>query len=380
MNRAEVGYQLKLKKMEITNKRLLSIDILRGFTIIFMIIVNDPGSWSHVYSPLLHAKWNGITPTDYIFPTFLFIVGVSIVLSLSEKVENKMSKKTILKKIFWRSLKIYLVGLFLWLWPNFDFENIRWAGVLQRISLVYLFTSLIFIYSNFRSQIILLFVIIIGYTTLMCFIPIPGIGYPDLSVPEKNWAHYIDSILLPGVMWRETWDPEGILSTIPSIGTGILGLIAGNLLIKKNNIEKKMLYIGVFSFILLFFGDIFQYIFPLNKNIWSTSFMLLVGGISSFSLFFCIYICDYLNLGNKLKFPHSFGINSIFSYVLAGMLTLIFYSDKLWGIGLNKLFMDYFGELGISLKLLSFIYAFIYVMIIWLPTLFLFKRKIYIKL
>ena len=108
--------------------------------------------------------------------------------------------------------------------------------------------------------------------------------------------------------------------------------------------------------------------------------MLLVGGISSFSLFLCTYICDYLNLGNKLKFAHSFGVNPIFSYVLAGMLTLIFYSDKLWGIGLNKLFMDYFGELGISLKLLSLIYAIIYVMIIWLPTLFLFKRKIYIKL
>ena len=132
MNRGEVGYQLKLKKMETTNKRLLSIDILRGFTIIFMIIVNDPGSWSHVYSPLLHAKWNGITPTDYIFPTFLFIVGVSIVLSLSEKVENKVSKKTILKKIFWRSLKIYLVGLFLWLWPNFDFENIRWVETVAK--------------------------------------------------------------------------------------------------------------------------------------------------------------------------------------------------------------------------------------------------------
>ena len=108
--------------------------------------------------------------------------------------------------------------------------------------------------------------------------------------------------------------------------------------------------------------------------------MLLVGGISSFSLFLCTYICDYLNLGNKLKLAHSFGVNSIFSYVLAGMLTLIFYSDKLWGIGLNKLFMDNFGELGISLKLLSFIYAFIYVIIIWIPTLFLFKRKIYIKL
>ena len=111
--------------MEITSKRLLSVDILRGLTIIFMIIVNDPGSWSHVYAPLLHAEWNGVTPTDYIFPTFLFIVGVSIVLSLTNKVQNQNSKNPILKKIFWRALKIYLVGLFLWLWPNFDFDNIK---------------------------------------------------------------------------------------------------------------------------------------------------------------------------------------------------------------------------------------------------------------
>ena len=140
--------------METTNKRLLSVDILRGLTIIFMIIVNDPGSWSHVYAPLLHAEWNGVTPTDYIFPTFLFIVGVSIVLSLSSKVRNQNSKKPILKKIFWRSLKIYLVGLFLWLWPNFDFDNIRWAGVLQRISFVYLFvrgTCVVHIYLCVRG-------------------------------------------------------------------------------------------------------------------------------------------------------------------------------------------------------------------------------------
>tara|TARA_B000000609_G_C24176590_1_gene354501 strand:- start:1471 stop:2571 length:1101 start_codon:yes stop_codon:yes gene_type:complete len=366
--------------METTNKRLLSVDILRGLTIIFMIIVNDPGSWSHVYAPLLHAEWNGVTPTDYIFPTFLFIVGVSIVLSLSSKVRNQNSKKPILKKIFWRSLKIYLVGLFLWLWPNFDFDNIRWAGVLQRISFVYLFCSLIFIYFNLRSQIILLISILVGYTIIMCFVPIPGIGYPDLSVPEKNWAHYIDSILLPGVMWEDTWDPEGILSTLPSIGTGILGLIAGNFLIQKNNIENKIMYLGVFGFILLFLGDITQYIFPLNKHVWSTSFTLLVGGISSLSLCFCTYLCDYINLGNKFKFAQSFGVNSIFSYVLAGTLTFIFYSDKLWWVGLNKLFMDNLGDLGIPLKLLSLAYAIIYVLIIWIPTSFLFKKKIYIKL
>ena len=354
-----------------------------------MIIVNDPGSWSNVYAPLLHAKWNGITPTDYIFPTFLFIVGLSIALSLSKKKESNSSNTEVLKKIIWRSIKIYLVGLFLWLWPNFDFENIRWVGVLQRISIVYLFCAIIFLYFNFKSQIIILSQILLFYTILMCFVPIPEIGFPDLSVPEKNWAHYLDSLLLPGVMWQKTWDPEGILSTIPSIGTGILGLIAGYILTSKNDLLKKMLHISLFGFILLFLGDISQYIFPLNKNLWSTSFTLLVGGISCLSLCFCMYICDYLNHGKKFKIAQSFGVNSIFSYVMASMLTFIFFNNRIvlfkttlfdWGIGLNELFIDVFSEIGLSLKLLSFLYALFYVFIIWIPTSFLFKKKIYIKL
>ncbi|MBL29668.1 MAG: heparan-alpha-glucosaminide N-acetyltransferase [Flavobacteriaceae bacterium] len=375
--------------MNTDSKRLLSVDILRGLTIIFMIIVNDPGSWSNVYAPLLHAKWNGITPTDYIFPTFLFIVGLSIALSLSKKKESNSSNTEVLKKIIWRSIKIYLVGLLLWLWPNFDFENIRWVGVLQRISIVYLFCAIIFLYFNLKSQIIILSQILLFYTILMCFVPIPEIGFPDLSVPEKNWAHYLDSLLLPGVMWQKTWDPEGILSTLPSIGTGILGLIAGHILTSKNDLLKKMLYISLLGFVLLFFGDITQYIFPLNKNLWSTSFTLLVGGISCLSLCFCMYICDYLSHGKKFKIAQSFGVNSIFSYVVASMLTFIFYGSKIvifkktlfdWGGGLNELFIDVFSETGLSLKLLSFLYALFYVFIIWIPTSFLFKKKIYIKL
>ena len=375
--------------MKSKSERLISVDILRGLTIIFMIIVNDPGSWSHVYAPLLHAEWNGITPTDYIFPTFLFIVGVSIVLSLSKKKDGGLAKNILLKKIIWRSIKIYLVGLFLWLWPDFDFENIRWAGVLQRISFVYLFCALIFLYLNLRSQIIFLFLILVFYTIIMCFIPVPGIGYPDLSVPEKNWAHYIDTLLLPGVMWEDTWDPEGILTTLPSIGTGILGLIGGYILTSKSDLIKKMLHLSLFGFVLFFLGDISQYIFPLNKNLWSTSFTLLVGGISSLSLCFCLYICDYLNLGDRFKFAQSFGVNSIFSYMMAGMLTFLFYDNKIvifqntlfdWGIGLNQLFINVFSEIGLPLKLLSFLFAVFYVIIVWIPTSYLFKRKIFIKL
>ena len=134
------------------SKRLLSLDILRGLTIILMIIVNDPGSWNHVYAPLLHADWNGITPTDYIFPNFLFIVGVSIVLSMNKQQELGKSRAELIKKVLWRAIKIYAVGIFLWLWPSFNFEGIRWVGVLPRISLVYLACALFFLYSSRKTQ------------------------------------------------------------------------------------------------------------------------------------------------------------------------------------------------------------------------------------
>ena len=129
-----------------SSQRLLSLDLLRGVTIIFMIIVNDPGSWDHVYAPLLHAEWNGITPTDYIFPTFLFVLGTSIVLSISKQQEKGIENNRILKKVIWRAAKIYLVGLFLWIFPSFEFDNIRWTGVLQRISFVFLFCGMIYMF------------------------------------------------------------------------------------------------------------------------------------------------------------------------------------------------------------------------------------------
>lgn len=366
--------------MDKTNERILSIDILRGLTIIFMIIVNDPGSWSHVYAPLLHAEWNGITPTDYIFPNFLFIVGVSIVFSIKKQIENGSSKIKIIKKVFWRSIKIYLVGLFLWIFPSFDFDNIRWAGVLQRISLVFLFCAIIYLLANLKQQIFIAIFILILYTLIMVYTPIPGIGDPDLSVPEKNWAHYIDSLYLPGVLWEDTWDPEGILSTFPSIVTGIFGMIAGFILSSKVNLEKKIIKIFIFGFILLFLGDISRFIFPLNKHIWSTSYTFLMGGISSILICLFIFLVDLKNIKKVFRPAKVFGVNSIFSYSLASLFTIFFYSDYIWGFGLNSTFMSFSESIGIPLKLASLVYAIFYAAVIWIPTNILYRKKIYIKL
>ena len=163
------------------NKRLLSLDILRGLTIILMLIVNDPGSWNHVYAPLLHAEWNGITPTDYVFPSFLFIVGVSVVLSMNKQLQNGKSRADLVKKILWRALKIYAVGIFLWLWPSFNFEGIRWVGVLPRIAFVYLGCALLFLFTSRKTQAYLGISILLGYWLVMAYLPVPGIGIPDLS-------------------------------------------------------------------------------------------------------------------------------------------------------------------------------------------------------
>ena len=366
--------------MEKSNTRLLSLDIFRGFTIILMIIVNDPGSWNHVYAPLLHAKWNGLTPTDYVFPAFLFIVGVSIVLSLTQQSEKGLTRKQLVKKIVFRSLKIYAVGLFLWFWPTFDFDRIRWAGVLPRIAVVFLICSLFFLYTERKAQIIIASSILLLYWLIMQYLPVPGVGIPDLSVPEKNWANYIDRQLLPGYLWRKTWDPEGILSTFPAVVTGLLGMLAGYILVSKAVLKDKLLKLFVLAATLLILGDASRYLMPINKSIWSSSFVLMTGGISCLLLAFFVHWVDIKGNASRFKFAQVFGMNAIFAYALAGLLYTVFYSKKLWGISLSSTFVEQAIAVGVAPKLASLLYALLYVLILWIPTSQLFKRKIYIKL
>lgn len=366
--------------MEQSNSRLLSLDTLRGFTIILMIIVNDPGSWSHVYAPLLHAKWNGLTPTDYVFPTFLFIVGVSIVLSLTKQREKGLLRKDLVKKVVIRSLKIYIVGLFLWLWPSFDFDHIRWVGVLPRIAVVFLICALIFLYTKRKTQLIIISSILLLYWLIMQYLPIPGIGMPDLSIANKNWANYLDSQLLPGYLWKKTWDPEGILSTFPAVVTGLLGMMAGFILVSQATLKDKLLKLFLLAATLLILGDASRFLMPINKSIWSSSFVLMTGGISCLLLAIFVYWVDVKGHVARFQLSRVFGVNAIFSYALAGLLYTVFYSKKLWGISISSAFVEQAIAVGVAPKLASLSYALFYVMVIWAPTYQLYKRKIYIKL
>lgn len=368
-----------MKNNHVLSNRLISLDAFRGFTIAAMIIVNDPGSWSHVYGPLLHAEWNGLTPTDYVFPFFLFIVGVSISLAYQKRLDDDSDKKELVKKIIIRSLKIYLLGLFLWLWPKFNFPGIRWVGVLPRIAMVFLPCAILFLYTNWKTQLRLAIGLLVGYWIVMAYIPVPGIGTPDLSVPEKNWAHYLDNLLLPGRLWKHTWDPEGLLSTLPAIGTGIIGMLIGRVIMDTKDIYEKLTKLFFYGFIMLVIGGVWKWFFPLNKNLWSSSYVMVMAGMSTLSLAAFIYIVDFKGYQKWTTLGRVFGANSIAAYVLAGMLTVVFYSDLLWGFSLSQSFMDTTTHLGFAPKFASLLYAIIYMLLIYIPAYYLYKKRIFIK-
>ncbi len=363
-----------------TPTRLIALDALRGFTIMAMIVVNDPGSWDHVYAPLLHASWNGVTPTDYIYPFFIFIIGVSIVMAYDRRLAANEPRQAMAKKIFWRALKIYLVGLFLWLFPNFDFGGIRWAGVLQRISVVFLPCALLFLYTDWKTWLRIGIGTLVAYWVIIAYLPVPGIGAPDLSAPIKNWAHYLDSIALPGVMWQKTWDPEGILSTFPAIVTGISGMLAGRLILDVKDDYRRLTKLFFWGFVMLTLGEVWSWFFPLNKNIWTSSYVMHTSGLAFMALAASLLVVDMKGYTRWTKPGVVFGANAITAYVLASLLTAVFYSGYGGYPGLNEIWMNGLTGIGISAKFASLTYALLYVCVVFVPVYWLYRKKIFVKL
>ena len=369
-----------------TAKRLISLDALRGFTIAFMIIVNDPGSWDNTYGPLLHAKWNGITLTDFVFPFFIFIVGVSIVLSQKNKGTSSSSSK-----IFVRFIKIFALGVFLSVIGGFlsyiigsgeliSLSDVRIPGVLQRIALVYLACALLYNKTNWMQQLFIMIGLVVGYYILMLYVPVPGVGTGFLE-PGKNLAAYIDSLLIPGSMWQGTWDPEGILSTFPSIATGISGMLAGHLIISSISLKKKVIWmfcIGVFCLLDSFAWEL---LFPINKNLWTSTYVMYTSGWA-YLLFACLmWYADVLNYRTGIKFGIIFGSNSIAIYALSQILVWFFYDATIIGdSSINDIIYGGMVNIGIYAKTASLIWAILYMLMCYVPAYYLYKKKIFIKL
>jgi predicted acyltransferase len=369
------------------SNRLVSLDAFRGATIAAMILVNNPGSWKYVYPPLRHAEWHGWTFTDIIFPFFLFIVGVAIVFAFSKQLASHTPMKKIYTKIIRRTLILYGLGLFLSGFPYFDFSTIRVVGVLQRIAICYLIASVIFLHTKtWRSRAVWTAGLLLLYWGLMEFIPVPGIGAGSYE-KGVNFSNYIDSVLLKGHMWSytKTWDPEGIISTIPAISTTLFGVLTGEWLKSGKTPMEKTVGMLIAGNIGLFIGSCWHYWLPINKNIWTSSYSVLMAGLALICLGIIYYLIDIR--GHKAVFKPAvvYGLNAITVFVLSGIVAKTFYLIKIpTGKGeqialsawfYQNLFASWLGNLNGSLA-----YAITFIAVMYLLMWILYKKKIFIKI
>jgi predicted acyltransferase len=303
------------------SKRLVSLDVYRGFTVAAMIIANDAGDYKHVFEQLRHASWHGWTFTDTIFPSFMWIVGVSTALSFAKRLEKGDNKVALLKHIWVRAAALVLIAWAMALIPKFDFAHLRYLGVLPRIGISYGVAATFFVFFNTRQRIWITSALMAIYAAFMLFYPVPGFGAGILQVPG-NFSWYIDGLLLQDHMWSgtKTWDPEGIISTLPAIGSVMLGLFAGEWLRSSKPITEKLVRLFFSGALLLLGGMLVSTWLPINKPIWTPSFALFMAGISSISLACTIWLVDVHGWQRYTRVFEAFGRNALILYVCAGFL------------------------------------------------------------
>ena len=390
-----------------TTSRLLSLDVLRGITIAGMILVNNPGSWGSIYVPLEHSQWDGLTPTDLVFPFFIFIMGVSMYLSY-KKFDFKLTGQSF-TKLFRRSVLLFFIGLALGWFSLFcrdlnglrgvdmtlldkivqsasNFENLRILGVLQRLALVSFFGSIIVLIFKPKRIPWLIGFILVFYWILMA-------STGSYAENDSSLVSIIDQAVL-GVTHMYTdhlpngssvvFDPEGLLSTLPCIAHVLLGFMAGKLISESKDNTQRIQKLFIFGTIILFLGLLLHYGFPINKKIWSSSFVLTTCGMASLLLGLLVWIIDMKGKKRWSVFFESFGVNPMFIYVVAGILSILLVNVGFMNYGewisakgfiysqwLTPVFGNYPGSL---------IYAILFVTINWLIGHILYKKKIYIKL
>ena len=387
------------------SQRILAIDVLRGVTVAFMILVNDPGDWAHVYKQLDHAPWNGWTLTDLVFPNFLFLVGASTVFSLDGRLRKGDSRTELAKHLLIRSGKIFTLKMILTAVPNFHLTHLRIYGVLTRIALCYLAGGLLLLATrNLRILAAITAVILATYWALLRFVPVPGYGIPTHDIPlldkdgnltawlDRTVTAFLQRTIHTGVLYEHTRDPEGLLSTLPSIATVLIGAMAG-LWLRQNVGDRSktrngLLLAGLACFLL---GTLWSRWFPINKNLWTSSYVLMSGGwaLAALGLFFWLIdekrFHDTTASGRFLTRPALiFGSNAITAYavsvvIVKAMLFLkVHDGEKLttaWGYTYHHVFAR-----NNSTEFKSLAFAIGFVAVCFIPNWLLFRKKIFLKI
>jgi predicted acyltransferase len=376
--------------------RLTSLDLFRGATIAAMILVNDPGN-DHSYWPLEHAEWNGWTPTDLIFPFFLFIVGVSLVFSFESRLRRGDSKGMLLLHAFRRAVMIFAIGLgmnysLVLLAPSIV-TGVRVPGVLQRIGICYLATSILFLYTRPRTRAVVVATLLVGYWILMRFVPVPGFGVPGRDIPflhpDANLAAYLDRKVFTH-LWETTRDPEGLLSTLPAIATPLLGVFTGEWLRSKRSPQTKALGMLLFGVAGLILGRTWAVWFPINKKLWTSSYVLFTAGLALICLALCYWFMDIKRWGG-IRFNGIwtkpfliFGRNAITAYIVAWFVAVSLFllhvplNGKMRS-GHDYIFARFFAPLG-SPSFTSLLFALAFVLVCLLPIWLMDRKKIFLKI
>lgn len=392
------------------SRRLVALDAFRGATIAGMLLVNNPGSWGAIYPPLAHAEWHGWTPTDLIFPFFLFIVGITTHLSLSIRRERGASDGELVRNVLRRGGIIILLGLFLnsfpfYAWgtiagnpdPTFlervihRFEYLRFMGVLQRIGIVYIVAALLTLRTSARTQLVTIGTLLLGYWALMTLAPVPGSGLPGILVlddPPRTMAAWFDRALLGEKhIWRstKTWDPEGPLSTIPAIATAMIGILYGRVLRDEaRSLDARLVAMFGSGALLLVAGLCWNWVFPINKNLWTSSYVLFTAGTGAIALATTIWIVDVRAKERWLAPLVVFGMNPILAFVGSGLMarftgSLIRVPRGDGRVTLHTAIYERFYASWLDPRNASLLYAISFVAVWYLILIVLHRRRIFLK-
>ena len=368
--------------------RLIALDTFRGATIALMILVNNPGTWAHVYAPLRHAQWHGCSLTDLVFPFFLFIVGVAMRFSFEKYEMCKYGP--LFWKIINRTITIFVFGLLLNAFPfirqDWDWSTLRILGVLQRIALAYFFASIIVVRTDIKGLVMISFGLLVSYWLLLT-----GYGWYSGLDPyglKTNLVLVLDKLILgESHLWGGTgiqFDPEGLLSTIPSIVTVLIGFLVGTMIKTANDHKDNAQRMAVLGALLVILGWIWAFLFPINKQLWTSSYVLYTGGIATIVLSAMIWLIDVQGIKLWSKPFVIFGSNSIFIFVASGiwakiLLTIKFDLDGKLVSGYSYLYKTVFQPLVGDLNG-SLLFALFHVLMFWLILAWMYKKKIFIKL
>jgi predicted acyltransferase len=375
------------------SERLISLDVFRGLTVAGMLLVNQPGDWSAIYPPLAHAPWHGWTPTDLIFPFFLFIVGVTTHLSLEAKRRRGEDERAIALQIAKRGALIVLCGLLLasfpW-WPLERITGMRFPGVLQRIGVAYFFGAMLTLHGSLKRQVIILVALLYGYWFAMTLLPVPGtgaLGQLVLGRPSASLAAWLDRAMFGSHLWRsaQTWDPEGLLSTVPAIGTVILGVFTGRWIANGKPIHERLVGLYGAGALATMLGLMWNWSFPINKSLWTSSYVLFTAGVAAITLATCIWLIDVAAVKWWTKPFTWFGRNPLLAFLGTGIMSRTIYSlvripkDDGTTASLQRVIYENAYASWLSPKDASLLFALSYVAL-WAAILYLLdRRKIYWK-